>query len=75
VISSITTTGARVSATTESKDYSGLVDVTFTTPAPDPRTEISSIITELDLGEIADHDIETVKEAIILKNEAAGDMD
>jgi hypothetical protein len=42
--------------------------VHYTSLDPDTRVDISSLITNLDLGQIADTNISTIEAAIVVKN-------
>jgi hypothetical protein len=46
-------TGATVTAKTESENFIGTVDVTFTVATPDDRKDLAKVVTVTDLGEIS----------------------
>jgi Tfp pilus assembly protein PilV len=61
-------TGATVAAKTESENFIGTVDVTFTVAKPDDRKDLAKVVTVTDLGEISGSDATTVVKAINDKN-------
>jgi Tfp pilus assembly protein PilV len=61
-------TGATVTAKTESENFIGTVDVTFTVAKPDDRKDLAKVVTVTDLGEISGSDATTIVNAINDKN-------
>lgn len=65
----ITTATATVNAKTTSDLYTGQVSVAFTiTPEPPTPVELSTVATDLDLGEIADNTPSTIMTAFLAQN-------
>jgi hypothetical protein len=60
--------GATVTAKTESENFTGTVDVTFTVAKPDDRKDLAKVVTVTDLGEISGTDATTIVNAINDKN-------
>jgi hypothetical protein len=61
-------TGATVTAKTDSENFTGTVDVTFTVAKPDDRKDLAKVVTVTDLGEISGSDATTIVNAINDKN-------
>jgi hypothetical protein len=61
-------TGATVTAKTDSENFTGTVDVTFTVAKPDDRKDLAKVVTVTDLGEISGSDATTIVNAINNKN-------
>jgi Tfp pilus assembly protein PilV len=61
-------TGATVTAKTESENFTGTVDVTFTVAKPDERKDLAEVVAVTELGEISGSDATTVVKAINDKN-------
>jgi hypothetical protein len=61
-------TGATVTAKTDSENFTGTVDVTFTVAKPDERKDLAEVVTVTDLGEISGSDATTIVNAINDKN-------
>jgi hypothetical protein len=62
------TTGATVTAKTDSENFTGTVDVTFTVAKPDERKDLAEVVTVTELGEISGSDATTIVKAINDKN-------
>jgi Tfp pilus assembly protein PilV len=60
--------GATVTAKTDSENFTGTVDVTFTVAKPDDRKDLAKVVTVTDLGEISGSDATTIVNAINDKN-------
>jgi hypothetical protein len=60
--------GATVTAKTESENFIGTVDVTFTVAKPDDRKDLAKVVTVTDLGEISGSDATTIVNAMNDKN-------
>jgi hypothetical protein len=64
----ITLTEAVISATDYSTLYTGTVSVFYTLSTPDTRTLLSDLIVHTDLGELPDHDWQTIVDMINILN-------